>query len=62
MLVPDAIMNRIEVPVAFVEDSLWVRISAQLYNQVADYEQLAEVVLALQARGATAAGPSSALS
>lgn len=44
-----------EVPVACVAGSLWVRISAQIYNSLDDYRPLANAVLQLQqAAGITA--------
>jgi isopenicillin-N epimerase len=36
---------RIEVPVNALTGHLWVRISAQLYNEMADYERLGEAIL-----------------
>lgn len=39
--------GRVEVPVACVAGSLWARISAQVYNSMADYERLKDAVLAL---------------
>lgn len=35
--------HRIEVPVIAIDGRLWVRISAQVYNELADYEALAGV-------------------
>jgi hypothetical protein len=35
---------RIEVPVAAVGGALWVRVSAQVHNELADYEQLAQAI------------------
>jgi len=35
--------HRIEVPVIAIEGRLWVRISAQVYNELSDYEVLARV-------------------
>jgi len=35
--------NRVEVPVIAVDGRLWVRISAQVYNELADYQVLAGV-------------------
>jgi isopenicillin-N epimerase len=35
----------IEVQVHAARGALWVRISAQVYNEMADYERLAEAVL-----------------
>lgn len=43
--------RRVEVPVLEIEGRLWVRISGQVYNDLADYEALAEAVLALAADG-----------
>jgi isopenicillin-N epimerase len=37
-------VHRIEVPVMQYGDRLWVRISAQVYNELADYERLAAAV------------------
>ena len=39
----------LEVPVACYEGRLWVRLSAQMYNSVEDYEVLAGAVQALRA-------------
>lgn len=39
--------HRIELPVLAHNDRLWVRISCQAYNDLADYERLAQAVLAL---------------
>jgi isopenicillin-N epimerase len=36
-------IHRIEVAITCFADSLWARISAQAYNEPADYERLAEV-------------------
>ncbi len=36
---------RIEVPVTALAGSLWVRLSAQVYNEMADYDRLGEAVL-----------------
>lgn len=36
--------DRIEVPVAAARGRLWLRISAQIYNELSDYERLAEAV------------------
>ena len=36
--------HRIEVPVDAFDDRLWLRISAQVYNELEDYEALAEVL------------------
>ena len=36
--------HRIEVPVIPFAGTLWIRVSAQIYNEMADYERLAEVV------------------
>jgi len=40
---------RVEVPVLEIEGRLWVRISGQVYNSLADYEALAGAVLELAA-------------
>lgn len=40
--------EKIEVPVAVVEGVLLARISGQVYNKLADYERLRDVVLALR--------------
>lgn len=37
--------HRIDVPVNALADGLWVRISAQLYNDMADYDRLAKAIL-----------------
>jgi isopenicillin-N epimerase len=39
--------HRIEVPVMAIGPHLWLRISAQIYNELADYELLAEAVATL---------------
>jgi len=36
--------HRIEVPIFGFADRLWVRISAQVYNEMSEYEQLAEAL------------------
>lgn len=38
--------HRIEVPAVAFADRLWVRISAQIYNDTADYRRLADALLA----------------
>lgn len=38
--------HRIEVPVIAFADRLWVRISAQIYNDLGDYRRLADALLA----------------
>lgn len=40
--------HRIEVPVLALDGALWCRISAQIYNEPADYHRLADAVLAIQ--------------
>ncbi|MEP7085681.1 MAG: hypothetical protein ABI854_13160 [Betaproteobacteria bacterium] len=35
--------HRIEVPVVALDGRLWIRLSAQVYNELADYEALARV-------------------
>jgi isopenicillin-N epimerase len=40
----------IELPVGFWEGRLWVRLSAQMYNRLEDYVQLARAVRALSNR------------
>ena len=45
----------IEVPVLAMLGALWVRISAQVYNSLAEYRRLAEAVLEVAARGLLAA-------
>jgi hypothetical protein len=37
--------HRIQVPFFTIKGTLWLRISAQAYNQMPDYERLAEAVL-----------------
>jgi len=45
--------HAIEVPVAcFPDGSLWVRISAQIYNTRADYERLGAVIVGMMAEAA----------
>ena len=39
--------HRIEVPVMAIGAHLWLRISAQIYNELSDYEHLAAVVATL---------------
>jgi isopenicillin-N epimerase len=39
--------RRVEVPVLEIDGRLWVRISGQVYNELADYAALAEAVCAL---------------
>lgn len=39
--------RRIEVPVACVGGELWVRISAQVHNEMADYARLADAVASM---------------
>ncbi|MCB9792535.1 MAG: aminotransferase class V-fold PLP-dependent enzyme [Alphaproteobacteria bacterium] len=39
--------HRIEVPVTHFGGRLWLRISAQVYNELGDYERLAEALLTL---------------
>jgi isopenicillin-N epimerase len=39
--------HRIEVPVMAMGSQLWLRVSAQIYNDLSDYEQLAAAVAAL---------------
>jgi isopenicillin-N epimerase len=41
---------RVQVPVRVRPDGLWVRISAQVYNEMADYERLADAVEAERRR------------
>ena len=36
--------HAIEVPVFALDGSLWVRVSAQVYNQIGDYARLAEAL------------------
>ena len=35
--------RNVEVPVNVIEGKLWIRISAQVYNEVSDYDILASV-------------------
>jgi isopenicillin-N epimerase len=39
--------HRIEAPVFPLAGGLWVRISAQIYNELADYQRLADAVIAM---------------
>lgn len=39
--------HRIDVPINALAGGLWARISAQIYNEMADYDRLAKAVLAL---------------
>lgn len=39
--------HRIQVPLRAISGRLWCRISAQIYNEISDYERLADVVKAL---------------
>ncbi|MBV8168911.1 MAG: aminotransferase class V-fold PLP-dependent enzyme, partial [Alphaproteobacteria bacterium] len=41
---------KVEVPVTALQGALWCRISAQIYNEPADYQRLADAVLTI-ARG-----------
>jgi isopenicillin-N epimerase len=36
--------DQVEVPVIAFAGALWARISAQIFNELADYERLAEAV------------------
>jgi isopenicillin-N epimerase len=38
--------HKVQVPVRDREDGLWVRLSAQIYNEMADYERLGDAVTA----------------
>eukprot|EP00798_Chlamydomonas_sp_ICE-L_P003400 gene3400-13441_t len=38
-------VHNVEVPIIFVEAVLWVRISAQIYNELDDYKRLGHAVL-----------------
>jgi hypothetical protein len=42
---------RIEVPVLCIRGALYVRISAQIYNELGEYRRLAEAVLEIQGEG-----------
>jgi isopenicillin-N epimerase len=46
--------HHIEVPVACMEGRLFVRISAQVYNRLGDYQRLAEVVSSMRTAGGVA--------
>ena len=50
-----------QVPISAWEGALWVRISAQYYNQLVDYKRLAKAVMVLvkEAQQNTAAGGTS---
>jgi isopenicillin-N epimerase len=39
--------HRIEVPVTYVNGNRWLRLSAQVYNDISDYERLASVLRSL---------------
>lgn len=41
-------MGNAQVPIACWGGRLWVRISAQLYNELADYQRLADAVCELR--------------
>jgi isopenicillin-N epimerase len=41
---------RTEIPVAFWEGRMWVRLSAQMYNRMEDYAQLARAIRGLAKR------------
>ena len=41
-------MTNAQVPIACWGGRLWVRISAQLYNELADYQRLADAVRELR--------------
>lgn len=43
--------SRIEVPVKCVQGRLYVRLSAHLYNQLSDYERLADAMQLIALRG-----------
>ena len=45
-----ACRHKVEVPVGCWEGCLWVRISAQIYNEMAEYEQLADAICKLRTR------------
>ena len=47
------------MPVSAWEGRLWVRISAQYYNQLPEYQKLARAVMALVKEGARNAGETS---
>lgn len=36
--------HHIEAAIVWLEDSLWVRIAAQAYNEPSDYERLSTVI------------------
>lgn len=40
--------HRIEVPIKTIQDTLYVRISAHVYNTLQEYQKLAEAVLLMQ--------------
>lgn len=52
--------HRIEVPVVCVAERLWVRISCQAYNEIADYKHLADAVSTLVAAAGAAAAAAGA--
>lgn len=45
---------KVEVPIKTIQDTLYVRISAHIYNTLQDYEVLAAAVLELQQQQAAA--------
>jgi selenocysteine lyase/cysteine desulfurase len=48
--------HSIEVPVACAAGRLWCRVSAQVYNELGDYERLADAVAQLAASGGGGSG------
>lgn len=46
----------IEVPVVPMRGALWVRISAQIFNELGDYQRLADAVLEVRSLGLLGSG------
>lgn len=50
------ICHHIEVPIKTIQGTLYVRISAHIYNTVKEYEQLADAVQQMQQQAEPGAG------